>query len=87
MHPPPHTHTVTYSLPNELLYSEEPTRIVAATAKHDIGHDIELDVGLDIGLDIGLEEEWKWGENLLLPKEAGGRRQAYTRRIWAFPSG
>jgi len=66
-----HTHTLTYSLPNKLFYSEEPTRSVAATAKHD----------------FGLEEEWKWEEqNLWLSKEVGARSLAYMpRSVLLFP--
>ena len=50
-----HTHTHAYSLPSELLYSEEPTRGVAAAVKYD----------------FGLEEEWKMRKNLAVQKSRG----------------
>lgn len=50
-----HTHTYAYSLPSELLYSEEPTRAVAAAVKYG----------------FGLEEEWEMRKNLAVQKSRG----------------
>ena len=42
---PPPAPAHAHSLPNELLYSEEPTRNVAATGKHDVGLDSRVGIG------------------------------------------
>ena len=64
-----------HGLPNKLLYSEESTRSVAATAKHG----------------IGLKEEWSGGKIACFPRKrrvegAGHPHPALSVSFWTEAS-